>query len=93
MLAIARVLRMRTELILLDEPSEGLAPLLIRAIERIAEEIKEVGITILLVEQNTKFATRIANRHYILFHGKIVYGGDNNDFIKQEEVKRRFLGV
>lgn len=93
MLAIARTLRMRTELILLDEPSEGLAPSLIRAIETILLEIKRAGITILLVEQNTRFATRVADRHYILSHGKIVYEGDNDDFMKREEVKKKYLGI
>lgn len=93
MLAIARALRMRTELILLDEPSEGLAPSLIRAIETILLEIKRAGITILLVEQNTRFATRVADRHYILSHGKIVYEGDNDDFMKREEVKKKYLGI
>lgn len=93
MLAIARALRMKTELMLLDEPSEGLAPSLIRAIETILVEIKRAGITILLVEQNTRFATRVADRHYILSHGEIVYEGDNDDFMKREEVKRKYLGI
>jgi branched-chain amino acid transport system ATP-binding protein len=93
MLAIARALRMKTELMLLDEPSEGLAPSLIRAIETILQEIKRAGITVLLVEQNTRFATRVADRHYILSHGEIVYGGDNDDFMKREEVKKKYLGI
>jgi len=93
MLAIARALRMKTELMLLDEPSEGLAPSLIRAIETILLEIKRAGITILLVEQNTRFATRVADRHYILSHGEIVYGGDNDDFMKREGVKKKYLGI
>jgi branched-chain amino acid transport system ATP-binding protein len=93
MLAIARALRMRTELMLLDEPSEGLAPSLIRAIETILQEIKRAGITILLVEQNTGFATRVADRHYILSHGKIVYEGDNDDFMRRGEVKKQYLGI
>ena len=93
MLAIARALRMKTELMLLDEPSEGLAPSLIRAIETILVEIKRAGITILLVEQNTRFATRVADRHYILSHGEIVYEGDNDDFAKREGVKKKYLGI
>jgi branched-chain amino acid transport system ATP-binding protein len=93
MLAMARVLRMKTDLILLDEPTEGLAPLLVRAIEDILKEIKRQGITTLLVEQNSRFVTRVADRHYVICHGKLVYEGSNEDFIKEEEVKREYLGI
>jgi branched-chain amino acid transport system ATP-binding protein len=93
MLAIARVLRMKTDLILLDEPTEGLAPLLVRAIEDILKEIKRQGITTLLVEQNSRFVTCVADRHYVICHGKLVYEGSNEDFIKEEEVKREYLGI
>jgi branched-chain amino acid transport system ATP-binding protein len=93
MLAIARVLRMKTDLILLDEPTEGLAPLLVRAIEDILKEIKRQGITTLLVEQNSRFVTCVADRHYVICHGRLVYEGSNEDFIKEEEVKREYLGI
>ena len=93
MLAIARVLRMKSLLILLDEPTEGLAPLLVKAIENILGQIKREAITTLLVEQNSRFVTRVADRHYILCHGKIVYEGSNEDFATQEEVKREYLGI
>jgi branched-chain amino acid transport system ATP-binding protein len=93
MLAMARVLRMKTDLILLDEPTEGLAPLLVRAIEDILKEIKREGITTLLVEQNSRFVTCVADRHYVICHGKLVYEGSNEDFIKEEEVKREYLGI
>lgn len=93
MLAIARVLRMKTELILLDEPTEGLAPILVKAIENILHEIKRQKITTLLVEQNARFVTSVADRHYVMCHGKIVYEGSNDDFIKEEEVKKKYLGV
>jgi branched-chain amino acid transport system ATP-binding protein len=93
MLAIARVLRMKTDLILLDEPTEGLAPLLVRAIEDILKEIKRQGVTTLLVEQNSRFVTCVADRHYVICHGKLVYEGSNEDFIKEEEVKREYLGI
>lgn len=93
MLAMARVLRMKTDLILLDEPTEGLAPLLVRAIEDILKEIKRQGITTLLVEQNSRFVTCVADRHYVICHGKLVYEGSNEDFIKEEEVKREYLGI
>ena len=93
MLAMARVLRMKTDLILLDEPTEGLAPLLVKAIEDILKEIKRQGITTLLVEQNSRFVTCVADRHYVICHGKLVYEGSNEDFIKEEEVKREYLGI
>jgi branched-chain amino acid transport system ATP-binding protein len=93
MLALARVLRMKTDLILLDEPTEGLAPLLVKAIEDILKEIKRQGITTLLVEQNSRFVTGVADRHYVLCHGKIVYEGSNEDFHKAEEVKKEYLGI
>lgn len=93
MLAIARALRMKAELILLDEPTEGLAPLLVKAIEDILVEIKKDGISILLVEQNAQFVTRVADRHYIMCQGKIVYEGTNEVFIKEEEVKQKYLGI
>lgn len=93
MLAIARILRIKTDLILLDEPTEGLAPLLVKLIGEILQEIKRDGITTLLVEQNAKFVTSVADRHYVICHGKIVYEGDNEDFMKQEEVKKQYLGI
>jgi len=93
MLAIARVLRMKTDLILLDEPTEGLAPLLVKAIEDILKEIKRQAITTLLVEQNARFVTNVADRHYIMCHGKLVYEGSNEDFLKEEGVKKEYLGV
>jgi len=93
MLAIARVLRMKTDLILLDEPTEGLAPLLVKAIEDILKEIKRQAITTLLVEQNARFVTNVADRHYIMCHGKLVYEGSNKDFLKEEEVKKEYLGI
>ena len=93
MLAIARVLRMESQLILMDEPTEGLAPLLVKAIEEILKQIKREGITTLLVEQNSRFVTNVADRHYVLCHGRIVYEGSNEDFSKQEDVKREYLGI
>ncbi len=93
MLAIARVLRTKTSLILLDEPTEGLAPMLIRDIERILLGIKKERITLLLVEQNTRFAQRVAERHYILSNGEIVYTGTNEQFTGDERVQKRYLGV
>jgi branched-chain amino acid transport system ATP-binding protein len=93
MLAIARILRSGADILLLDEPTEGLAPLLIRAIEGIMKEIKNSGVTVLLVEQNIHFATQVADRHYILYGGKVAYHDTNQEFKGNEEVKKRFLGV
>jgi len=93
MLAIARILRTKASLILLDEPTEGLAPLFVRGIESILQGIKKNGITMLLVEQNTRFAERVGERHYILSNGEIVYTGDQQRFIMDEAVKERYLGV
>ena len=93
MLAIARVLRAKMELILLDEPTEGLAPLLIRNIGEIIKGIKESGLTILLIEQNTRFATKFADRHYILHAGEIVYAGANEAFQNDHDIQKKYLGI
>jgi branched-chain amino acid transport system ATP-binding protein len=93
MLAIARILRAKMELILLDEPTEGLAPLLIRSIGEIIKEIKNSGLTILLIEQNTRFATEFADRHHILYGGKIVYSETNDKFKQDQGVQKRYLGI
>ncbi len=93
MLAIARILRAKMELILLDEPTEGLAPLLIRSIGEIIKEIKNSGLTILLIEQNTRFATEFADRHHILYGGKIVYSETNDKFKQDRGVQKRYLGI
>jgi branched-chain amino acid transport system ATP-binding protein len=93
MLAIARILRAKMDLILLDEPTEGLAPILVRNIGVIIKEIKDSGLTILLIEQNTRFATEVADRHHIVYGGKIVYSEDNDKFQHDREVQKRYLGV
>lgn len=93
MLAIARILTMDLKLMLLDEPSEGLAPLLVREIGRILQEIRKTGITILLVEQNTRFATGVSDKHCILYNGQIVYEGSNEEFKASAEVQKKYLGV
>ncbi|HUL32112.1 MAG TPA: ABC transporter ATP-binding protein, partial [Thermodesulfobacteriota bacterium] len=68
-------------------------PLLVKAIEEILRQIKREGITTLLVEQNSRFVTNVGDRHYVLCHGRIVYEGSNEDFSKQEDVKREYLGI
>ena len=93
MLAIARILTMNLKLMLLDEPTEGLAPLLVREIGNILREIRKTGITILLVEQNTRFATGVSDKHCILYNGQIVYEGSNEEFKANIDVQKRYLGV
>jgi branched-chain amino acid transport system ATP-binding protein len=93
MLAIARVLRSGARLILLDEPTEGLAPVIVDAIAQLLLEIKSSGITVLLVEQNLRFATRVADRHYLMVHGKIVETMSNAQAIEREADLLEHLGV
>jgi branched-chain amino acid transport system ATP-binding protein len=72
MLAIARIMRTGAKLMLLDEPAEGLAPVIIQQIGRTVLALKEIGLTVLLVEQNFRFAQTVADRHYVMEHGRIV---------------------
>ncbi len=80
MLAIARILRTGAKLLLLDEPSEGLAPVIVQQIGRTIRELKQRGFTVLLVEQNFHFAQTVADRHYVMEHGKVV------DMVRNEDV-------
>ena len=80
MLAMARVLRMGSRLLLLDEPSEGLAPVIVQRIGEIIRQIKAQGVSVLLVEQNVKFASTVADRHYLLAQGRVVESLDNEAF-------------
>lgn len=93
MLAIARILRAKMGLILLDEPTEGLAPLLVQSIGTIISEIKNSRLTVLLIEQNTRFASNVADRHHILYAGKIAFEGTNQEFLNNQDVQKKFLGV
>ena len=72
MLAIGRILRTGARLLLLDEPTEGLAPVIVQQIGRTIRALKEQGFTILLVEQNFRFAATVADRHYVMEHGRVV---------------------
>ena len=91
MLAVARALMSEPDLLLLDEPSEGLAPLIVQELQQIIKEIVDEGITVLLVEQNLEMVTAMAQRHYILDQGRIVYHGTNDEFIANDEIKDRYL--
>ena len=93
MLAMARVLAMGARLLLLDEPTEGLAPVLVQQIGGIIEEAKRHGATILLIEQNLRFATRVAERHNLLDHGHIVESLTNEEVKAREGELLTHLGV
>ena len=93
MLAIARVLRMGARLLLLDEPTEGLAPILVQQIAAILRDAKAEGRTVLLVEQNLRFATGVADRHYLLSHGTIVATLGNDDVRARESELLQHLGI
>ena len=93
MLAIARVLRSGSRLILLDEPTEGLAPVIIEQIGQSIREMKSHGVTILLVEQNVRFATGVADRHYLMAHGRIVESLSNAEMIARQNELLEHLGV
>jgi len=93
MLAMARVLRMGSRLLLLDEPSEGLAPVIVQRIGEIIREIKGHGVGVLLVEQNVKFASTVADRHYLLAQGKVVEHLGNDDFRARESELLTYLGM
>ena len=91
MLAIGRTIMSHPELILLDEPSMGLAPILVDEIFNIIEEINKTGTTILLVEQNANRALQIADRGYVLETGKIVIQGKAKDLIENDDIKKAYL--
>ena len=92
MLAIGRALMSRPRLLLLDEPSMGLAPLVVREILRVIRDLHEEGRTILLVEQNARAALRIAHYGYVLEIGEVVLEGQTSHLLQNEEVKRAYLG-
>jgi len=93
MLAIARALLMNPKLILMDEPSEGLAPLIVREIGGIIQELKSEGLSVLLVEQNLALGFSVADRCYVLNKGRVVYEGSSQALRHDETVKRQYLGV
>jgi branched-chain amino acid transport system ATP-binding protein len=93
MLTIARALMTNPDLLLMDEPSEGLAPIIVREIRRIIDQLKESGFSILLVEQNLPMALSVADYAYIVSRGAIVYHSTPEELEKNEEVKNTYLGV
>lgn len=93
MLAIGRALMSRPKMLLLDEPSMGLAPILVKEIFEIIKEVNKSGVTILLVEQNAKMALSISNRAYVLETGHIVMSGKSSELLENELVKKAYLGA
>ena len=93
MLAIARILRTGARLLLLDEPSEGLAPVIVQQIGRTIRELKQRGFTVLLVEQNFRFAQTVADRHYVMEHGRVVDMVANEDLNASLDRLHEYLGV
>jgi branched-chain amino acid transport system ATP-binding protein len=93
LLAIGRALCTGGRLLVLDEPSEGLAPLMVREIGRVLEALRAERLSILLVEQNYHLALRVADRVYVLNKGQVVYAGTPAALQADEDVKRRYLGV
>ena len=93
MLAIARGLMTNPELLLMDEPTEGLAPLLVREVGRVIKNLKSQGLSILLVEQNLPLALRVSDHVHILSRGRIVHSSAPQALWDNEEIKRRYLGL
>ncbi|CAD6545363.1 High-affinity branched-chain amino acid transport ATP-binding protein LivF [Paraburkholderia hiiakae] len=93
MLAIGRALMNHPRLLMLDEPVEGLAPVIVEEIVEQLKQIKAAGVAIVLVEQNLEVCTQLADRHYIIEQGVIVYASDNAEFAADHTVKDRYLGV
>jgi branched-chain amino acid transport system ATP-binding protein len=93
MLAIARILRTGANLLLLDEPTEGLAPVIVQQIGTVLRSLKNKGFTILLVEQNFHFAATVADRHYIVEHGRVIDTIHNTNLAAQLDKLHDYLGV
>jgi len=93
MVAIARALMGNPELLLLDEPTEGLAPALVRSLEDQIKKLRETGLTVLLAEQNVKSALRLSDRGYIIDNGQIRYQGSIEELRQNEEVRKKYLLV
>ena len=92
MLAIARALMSRPKLIMMDEPSMGLAPKMVHQVFRIIKDLKEMGTTILLIEQNARAALSVADRGYVMEIGKFILDGERMSLLNNNEVKRAYLG-
>lgn len=92
MLAIGRALMLRPKLIMMDEPSLGLAPIVVQEVFKIIEDISKQGVTILLIEQNANQALKVADIGYVMATGKIVMKGSGKELLENEEIKEAYLG-
>lgn len=93
MLTMARCLMTNPRIILLDEPCEGLSPLLVKTIKEVIRELQRQGVTILLVEQNLQVSGELADRHYILNKGAVCFKGSKKEIMEQGEIVKSYLGV
>ena len=93
MLAMARILRTGADILLLDEITEGLAPVIVQALGRVIRELKAKGFTIVMVEQNFRFAAPLADRHYVMEHGKIAAVVEKHELAAKTDMLHEFLGV
>jgi branched-chain amino acid transport system ATP-binding protein len=93
MLTIGRALMTRPKFLILDEPSLGLAPMIVNEVFDVIQLLLKEGVTILLVEQNVRRCLEIANRAYVLEHGRIVMGGKSKELLEDEKVKKAYLGL
>ena len=93
MLAMARILRTGANILLLDEITEGLAPVIVQKLGQVVKDLREKGYTIILVEQNFRFAAPLADRHYVVEHGKVVETVLSSELIQKTDVLNSYLGV
>ena len=93
MLAIGRALMSSPKLLMLDEPSLGLAPSLVKAIFRLIRQIRDAGVTVLLIEQNANMALKTANRGYVLETGTVLLKGKSEELLSSVDVKKAYLGT
>jgi branched-chain amino acid transport system ATP-binding protein len=93
MLAMARILRTGANILLLDEITEGLAPVIVQKLGQVVRDLREKGYTIILVEQNFRFAAPLADRHYVVEHGKVVETVLSSELIQKTDVLNSYLGV
>jgi branched-chain amino acid transport system ATP-binding protein len=93
MLTIARALMTNPDFMLLDEPTEGLAPIIVNTLEKQISALKETGLTVLLAEQNIQVALRLSDRGYVIDNGVIRYHGSIEDLRENEEVRKKYLLV
>jgi branched-chain amino acid transport system ATP-binding protein len=93
MLAMARILRSGAKVLLLDEITEGLAPVIVQTLGRVIRALKDKGLTIILVEQNFRFAAPLADRHYVMEHGKIVATVNKDELAAKADMLHEYLGV